>query len=271
MGELAKLQDAFVAMLHTGSQGLIHEIEDQAPLSARQRLEIYQNAYKIRLRGVLEQDHETLGFYLGDELFDLMLCQYIAHYPSQDRSLRQFGERLPAFLKETAPFSEHGILAEIAEFERILLRAFDSADAARLSWPELQAIDMSQWPNMILVLHPSVHFFVCDYASVESWQALKEKKIPPEADIDGSHYWLIAREVALRTGFHPLTPLQWRCMQSIAQGMPFSMVCQSVIGEFDDEQAGSMFVIGVLQLGIQQGWFSDVHLLHGQSVSKALT
>lgn len=89
--------------------------------------------------------------------------------------------------------------------------------------------------------------------------SVKKHKIPPEADIDGSHYWFIAQEVALRTGVRPLTPLQWRCMQSIAKGMPFSMVCQSVIGEFDDEQAGSMFVIGVLQFSIQQGWFSDVH------------
>ena len=35
--------------------------------------------------------------------------------------MRQFGERLPEFLKGTAPFSEHGILAEVAELERILL------------------------------------------------------------------------------------------------------------------------------------------------------
>lgn len=59
------------------ARGLIHEIEDQAPLSAMRRLEIYQNAYKIRLRGLLEHDHETLRFYLGDELLYLMLCQYM--------------------------------------------------------------------------------------------------------------------------------------------------------------------------------------------------
>ncbi|KAF7773962.1 hypothetical protein PCIT_a0321 [Pseudoalteromonas citrea] len=262
MGDLASLQNAFIALLQQGNTGLMQDIEDQPPLQVNQRLEIYQNAYQIRLRGVLEQDHETLGFYLGDDLFNLMLTQYIASFPSQSRSLRQFGDRLPEFLRMTAPFSAHGILAEIAEFERILLRAFDSADATTLSWPQLQAIDIGQWPNMILVLHPSVHFLTCDYAAVESWQALKEKNVPPNADIKGPHYWLVAREATLRTGFHPLTALQWQCIQSIAQGMPFSMVCQSVVGEFEDEQAGSMFVISVLQLGIQQGWFSDVHLLH---------
>lgn len=84
--------------------------------------------------------------------------------------MRQFGERLPEFLKGTAPFSEHGILAEVAELECILLRAFDSADTARLSWPELQAIDMSQWPNMILILHPSVHFL---YVNMPAWKVGK--------------------------------------------------------------------------------------------------
>ncbi|MBE0367519.1 HvfC/BufC N-terminal domain-containing protein [Pseudoalteromonas aurantia] len=266
MSDLATLQHAFIALLHNENNSLANNIVDQAPLEVCQRLEIYQSAYRIRLRGVLEQDHETLGFYLGDELFEAMMDGYINYYPSQSRSLRQFGERLPEFLRITPPFSEHGILAEIAEFERILLSSFDSGDASLLRWPQLQAIDINQWPNMVLQLHPSVYFFKCAYASVESWRALKEKKTPPLADIHEPHHWLIARGTDHRTGFHPLDKKQWLCLKSIADGMPFSMVCQSIVGEFDDEQTCSMFVIGVLQLGIEQGWFSGVNMLHGTLV-----
>ena len=52
-------------------------IDDKGPLSVDQRLSIYRNAYQIRLKGVLETDHEILGRFLGDDLWHQMLDGYI--------------------------------------------------------------------------------------------------------------------------------------------------------------------------------------------------
>jgi hypothetical protein len=62
--------------------------------------------------------------------------------PSKHPSLRFFADRLPDYLQNTAPFSDHPILAEMASFERTLLNVFDSADADTLSQQLLQQIPL---------------------------------------------------------------------------------------------------------------------------------
>jgi hypothetical protein len=82
---------------------------------------------------VIDSENEMLGIYLGDDLFEQMVDGYIDSAPSQHPSLRFFGDRLPDYLQDTLPFSDHPILAEIASFERSLLNACDSAYTAPLN------------------------------------------------------------------------------------------------------------------------------------------
>ena len=69
MASLADIQNQFMHLLQNKPNELIDNIAEQGQLSSSERLSIYQSAYKIRLTQVIEQDHEQLGKYLGDELF----------------------------------------------------------------------------------------------------------------------------------------------------------------------------------------------------------
>ncbi|WP_231619863.1 hypothetical protein [Pseudoalteromonas sp. SWYJZ98] len=68
MSDLAKLQQQFMNLLQGESSDISEQIAQQGQLNTQQRLSIY----KIRLRAVIEQDHEQLGIYLGDDLFEMM-------------------------------------------------------------------------------------------------------------------------------------------------------------------------------------------------------
>ncbi|KZN29700.1 hypothetical protein N474_21350 [Pseudoalteromonas luteoviolacea CPMOR-2] len=262
MTSLEQLQQDFVNMLNHGSMDFENHIAAQeGALAPTQRAEIYQNAYRIRLTKVLEQDHEMLGLYLGDELFDEMVKGYLARFPSSAPSLREFGDRLPQFLSEHQPFSEHGILKEIALFERLLLKAFDAGDSKTLQFAQLQSIEQANWPNIQFQLHESVYLLTCQFSAVESWQALKSDQSPPSPDIQSPHHWIIAREPDKRTGFYALSTCHYHCLTSMQNGLPFGFVCEAAAQYAESEEQGTMQVMELLQKGIELGWFkSDIRV-----------
>ncbi|MBQ4837892.1 HvfC/BufC N-terminal domain-containing protein [Pseudoalteromonas luteoviolacea] len=255
MSTLKKLQHDFVAMLQGQNTTFTEHIAKQNGLSTAQRGEIYQNAYQIRLKKVLEQDHEMLGLYLGDELFDHMVEEYLSQYPSRSASLREFGDRIPQLLKSSPRFKEHGILAEIALFERLLLHAFDAADSPTLQLAHLQSIEQSAWPNIVFQLHDSVQLLSCEYSAVESWQALKNGGSPPSPNQGGLRHWIVARAPDKRTGFYPLSQCHFQCLTSIEKGLPFGFVCEAAANVVGDQQQGTLQVMQLLQQGIELGWF----------------
>ncbi|MEA3274052.1 MAG: DNA-binding domain-containing protein [Pseudomonadota bacterium] len=180
MSGLRALQEDFLAYLLSGDVRIAGNIVDQAPVGRETRLNIYGNAYRVRLKETLETDHEMLGLYLGDALWDQMADGYIDAHPSHYRSLRQFGDALPEWLRHNPPFVDHPQIAELADFERRLLVSFDAADAARADSGELAALPPVQWPGLRLRFHPSVQPFRADWNSVEIWQALKAGATPPD-------------------------------------------------------------------------------------------
>ena len=115
MPSLLQIQQEFIALLKSGDRDIENRVIEQGQLSNAQRIDIYSSGYRLRLRGVIDSDHEILGLYLGDDLFDQMVNGYIDSKPSKHPSLRFFADQLPEYLKSTSPFQEHAILAEIAE------------------------------------------------------------------------------------------------------------------------------------------------------------
>lgn len=270
MSELAKLQSQFMDYLLTESldgqtplsQGAAEfqaRIADQQGIGADVRLQIYANAYRIRLKETMETDHEMLGLYLGDELFDKLAAQYTQANPSRFRSLREFCDALPDFLQQDSFFSQYPILADIARFERRLLNAFDAADTSRASFSELQALAPEYWPNCRLRFHPSVQIFICHSNAVESWQALKQAKTPATADYQSRRAWLLWRGTSRLTEFISLTEEQLLLLQGFIRGENFASQCELML-EFHDEQLAPMKVLQALQAWFTMGIIRSVEV-----------
>jgi hypothetical protein len=133
MTVLRSLQESFADAVRSGARAFEDEVTAQGRVPATVRVDIYRNAYRMRLRECIETDHEMLGLYLGDALFDEMVATYVPTHPSRATSLRHFCDRLPAYLATTPPFSESPQVASLAGFERLLMDAFDAADAPRVT------------------------------------------------------------------------------------------------------------------------------------------
>ena len=56
---------------------IMEQITEHGNITRDVRLHIYKNAYQARLKETIDNDHQMLGFFLGDDLFDQMVSGYI--------------------------------------------------------------------------------------------------------------------------------------------------------------------------------------------------
>ncbi|WP_434340410.1 HvfC/BufC family peptide modification chaperone [Motilimonas cestriensis] len=250
---LRQLQHAFMDYLNTGETASFQpHVIAQGRITVDTRLAIYRNAYRIRLTETIETDHEVLGLYLGDDLFDQMTRGYIQQHPSTVPSLRDFCDALPTFLAQKMPFSEHPILADIAAFERRLLNAFDAPDAQRLGFSDLQQLPVPDWPRCQLRFHPSVQIYSCQSNAVEAWQSIKAGHAPAEPDYSATRHWLLWRGDTRLTEFISLAPFQHELLMGFIQGRNFAEQCELMMQFFDAEQAPQQ-VLTALQAWFEMG------------------
>jgi len=243
---LRKLQQDFMEYLTDSTPAIIDNVVDQGNMDPITRLNIYQNAYNIRLKDCIETDHHVLGLYLGDDLFDQMVTGYIGQHPSRYPSLRQFCDQLPAYLRQNEPFQSVPVIAEIATFERRLMDTFDAADSETITELELQNLPAGDWPGMKLVFHPSVQIFEAHWNSVESWQALKKDILPPDAR-EQETWWIIWRDRERLTQFRNLAVdglVLYRCFKD---HYTFADACELLKEHLPEDQIGLSSVNHLLE------------------------
>jgi len=247
---LVGLQKIMMGYLLKGEPIIEQSIVAQGNVSNQTRLNIYKNAYQARLKEVIDNDHPILGMYLGDNLFDEMVAGYIDYSPSNCTSLRDYANQLPQFLSQQSPFSQHLIISEIAQFERLLLDAFDAEDASRYSKDDLQKLSPSDWLALTFRFHPSVQLTSFQWNCVESWQALKKETAPAPA-IKQTNNWLLWRNSKRLTQFRSLNEEEVILIRMILNGETFSALCEYLYNTSNDQD------VSILALNYINSWLED--------------
>lgn len=253
MQALRDLQLRFIDYLTNDSADMVQMVRADNSDEGTLRLDIYRNAYRIRLRQVFETDHEILWTYLGDELFEQMVNGYIASHPSHFTSLRNFCDQLPDYLASTSPFDQHPIIAEIAAFERLLMDVFDAGEANRVGMTELRELSPDDWPAMRLRFHPSVQLLKTDWNSIESWKALRDDGTPPAASNAAAQHWLLWRDTDRLSQFRPIEEDEQALLAQAISGGTFSALCETLLNWYVVEQAsvtGLQFITSWLEQGL---------------------
>jgi hypothetical protein len=145
MNQLADRQAQFQAHLTSGAEAVTAHIIGDDKADSETRLQVYFQAYRLRLIEVLQNDFEGLHTLLGDEGFSRMVQAYLAKHPSRHPSVRWFGQHLPVFLGSQPEYAEHPVLAEMARFEWAWGLAFDAADRSAPGVAAMTEIDPEAW------------------------------------------------------------------------------------------------------------------------------
>ncbi len=208
--------------------GVAVHIVDAPPLPAAQRLEIYRNAYQVRLIDALSDTYPILHALLGDEMFLALGEAFVAAHPSVYRSIRWYGRELPDFLGGCAPYDEQPLLAEIALLEWTLAEVFDAEDAESLPRAALSAIDPAAWSGLRFKFHPSLRRLKFEWNTATVWKAMSAEEMPPRPErADAAVAWLLWRQ-HLQNYFRSLTQPESAALDAAVRGCDFAEICESL-------------------------------------------
>ena len=250
MNALHKLQHEFLDyLLDNSTSDIVKRIESSPQRSAEQRMAYYGTGYVLRLKEALSTDYEQLHGYLGDELFDNLMQQYIDRYPSEHPSLRYFGQHMLTLVEQLEPFNQLPEVAEITRIEQAFANSFDAADTSYISVSELATLEPESWASLTLSFHGAVQLLAQKTNSFQIWKALSNEEIPPQKE-NSDTTWLIWRQ-NLVSRYRALEMPELTALTIAMNAGSFSEVCEGLLEYFSEEET-PMRAVGYLQQ-----WMND--------------
>ncbi len=252
---LAHRQSALQSFLLHADPSITEHVVGDERADAKQRLDVYFQAYRLRLQEVLATDFGGLRALLGDEGFEQMSLAYIDAYPSEHPSVRWFGRALAGFLAEHSP--DRPELAEMAAFEWAWGQAFDAADAPVANESALAELDAGQWPGLSVTLHPSVHRVSLQFNVPAVFAAAVDGETLPELTRnDAGVSWLLWRH-ELNVHWRSLAEDEDRALQAAGQGTDFGSLCEGLC-DWHEPEAVPLRAASLLKTWLGEGLISEV-------------
>jgi hypothetical protein len=159
-------------------------IAPNSRLTPFERLEIYNRQYWFRVLGALAEDFPALRAILGSARFDALSIAYLTAHPSRSFTLRNLGSKLVDWLIAHPEFTgrRHALAVDAARIEWAFVEAFDSADRAPLTLPQIAALDSVSR----LGLQPHLQLMALQYPADDLVLSLHEgeKRQASEAGIE---------------------------------------------------------------------------------------
>lgn len=256
--KLDQLQSRFQNYILRLDDGIEPYICTSGETSAAMRLEIYAEAYRLRLAEVLNVHYPILSAWIGEDEFDRLAIGYIDTHPSRNYSVREFGEHLSDFLSKTLPWGERPVLAEMARFEWALTEVFDVADVRSLQHEDLASIPAPEWQSLRFSLHPGIRRQDCHWNTVAIWQAVHSGKAPPvEEKLGDMQGWLVWRS-GQEPRFRPLIREEANIIDGALGGNTFSDLCGILSRGMEADRAAGE-IAAMLGVWVRDGLITAVH------------
>lgn len=229
MDNLLTLQTAFQAhLLDTNEHHIYQSIISTTKMPAQKRMTIYSHAYSARLIEALAESYPMLFLYLGSDLFNQLALEYVKAYPSYYRSIRWFGDKFNAFLKNHPQYQQYLYLSELATLEWTMGTVFDAPTATVLTLPELAQMPPEAWSEMQLQAHPTVRRVDLSWNTIQIWQALSQDKQPDEpVQHDFPIPWILWRKEFINQFCSLSTANAW-AIDAVLQGSNFGEICMGL-------------------------------------------
>ena len=151
---LGELQDAFCDFVVHGrsAPALETQLRSRGAGDSELQLDVYRNAYFIRLEKALAHDFPLSAKLLGPQSFARLAAEYVLAYPSRHPSLRYLGHALPGWLGEHTGVAT----GDLAAIEWAAMQVLDGCDREPVDAGRLEGIAPADWPRLALALMPTL-------------------------------------------------------------------------------------------------------------------
>lgn len=259
MATLAHTQQQLFLYLQDKPSSIDRLVTGRTPAEVQRRLNIYREAYQLRLSNHLAQQFLVVRAYLSGPVFDQLAQVYIDSYPPSHFALRNFGDRLSDLLANQEPYRERPYLAELAKLEWRLNQIIDqSACAPVLTTAHLQTIKPEALAGTCFQLQPHVRFERFGYDMPPWRDALKKATKPLAPPVPQASDYALWRK-GFQTYYRSLNAIEWRLAQGLQESRSFAELCAIALDHDPtaSEDSAAQTVVQALLTWIQDGWFTD--------------
>jgi hypothetical protein len=219
--------------------------------SKQAQLDIYVNAYVLRLIEALLSNYPALHQLLGDLDFGELGKAYLRQHPPRHASIRWFGDALAEFLARQTPYAAVPVLSELARFEWALRHTIDAADCEPVTAQALQAVAPECWGALLFATHSSVTVLHLHWNTLQIWQALTDKLAPPAPE-QIAMGCIVYRQADLVSSWRSATSLELAALECLVAGGSFADICEVVARLTPAPEDSSAISAGLLRLWVEQ-------------------
>ncbi len=135
------------------------------------RFGVYRNNVIAGLINAVAARYPVVRRLLWEEAFNRAAYLYVTTQPPRSPVMLDYAETFPQFLRDIGEGAAANYVADIAELESARTRAYHAADAVPLAPHEFTAVPPEHWPELRLILHPSLALLKSSFPVVSVWQA----------------------------------------------------------------------------------------------------
>jgi hypothetical protein len=259
MSNLPAVESGFQDYVLGAESGIAAEISGASDEFRQTRLDIYRDAYRLRLIEVLASDFSALKSLAGEEWFEAAATGYLGDHPSTFRNVRWFGAAFPAYLRALPGHAMQSVFADLAQFEWTLGLAFDASDQDATRFADVAAVEPQAWPDLRFAAHASLHMLDLGTNAVAIWKAIHDGQSHgiPES-VSENVTWAIWRK-QLSPYFRSLDADEAWALGAMREGASFGEICAGLCDWVAEDDAAPR-AAHLLRGWVDEGWIAGLNL-----------
>jgi hypothetical protein len=242
---------ARTARLHIGGNDRLSPVE---------QLEIYREQFWLRHTASLLEDFPGLSGVIGQKDWERLVEGYLEEVPLDSFSLRELGDRLPAYVERADFLPHHALCIDMARLEWAYVEIFDASDAPPLDGAKLTSIPEDAWPAARIVFTPALALLRVSYPVAELRKTLRDNTGESVPIPDAKSENLILYRGADKNLFHAaVSDLAYTFIEALRHGAPLGEASELAANRVPSEAASLEENVGpwFLEWG-RRGWIIDV-------------
>ena len=255
---LLDIQTNFQNYLLDKSKPIIEEIVSTPKIQAHARMDVYENAYRLRLIDTLADNFIGLNGLAGDDQFEKIARQYIDAVPSIHKNIRWYGDQLANFLRYNSPWSSQVTLTEMADVDWHILLAFDAPNVSRIDETAIINLPIHAWESLKFDFHPSLNRLDVTHNVFKFRKQLisESEDITAPEKFEYLTAWVIWRR-QLKQLYRSMEVDEAWAMDQAILGTNFPQLCEGLCEWVDPEHAAAR-AAGFLKQWVTDGLITKV-------------
>jgi hypothetical protein len=220
-------------------------------LAARERLEIYANAYFYRLIDVFKEEFPATLAIVGEVDFHNLITGYLVDYPPTEPSILHAGRYLPDFIG-AHPLSERWrYLGDLARLERTTLDIFHAPDASALDSATMRQVAPHEWPSMVMKAHPASRILETKWRVDEILHAIETGE--PWGEPAAGPASIIVWRQNSRVSYRVVDRAERAALEMVRDGASFASICEAISAEADGDEDPAALINRLLMRWLSEG------------------